>query len=114
MTDLCHVQINVLPLWPKGFRLICVLFDKGRKEFPGDQWALGWVQFAVCLLIIGVAVIEMWLLDPNKTHLERFSASSQGEVGGNILDLIPWRRHFLFSFQSLCQALMAWVVFDHM
>ena len=114
MADLCHVQMNVLPLWPKGFRITCVLFSKGRQEFSGDRGAIVWVQFAVCLLTIGVAVIEMWLLDPEKTHLERFSVPGPGEVGGNVLDLTPWRRHILSSFQSLCQTLMAWVVLDHM
>lgn len=107
-------QINGLSLWPRVFRITCIFFDRARIEFPGDQWAIGWVQFALCLLVIGIGILEMWLLDPQNTNLIRFGDEYQSDAHWSGLDLEPGKRHSLSRFHSLCETLMAWIVFFQM
>ena len=60
---------------------------------------------------MGIAVFEMWLLDPGRSHLIRFGYPDTRDGGRTVKDLPPERISTLNSFQSLCTALIVWIAF---
>jgi len=77
---------------------------------------MGWIQCALCLLFMGLAGFNMWVINPDNTKLVRFD-SWPGAMfldGWNGLDLPPGRQNTLSHFQGLCRLLMAWIVFVQM
>jgi hypothetical protein len=101
-------------LFPQILRVLTVIYGVSRKKFSMHDWMLRFIQSIVCIALIALAVFDMWILDPENTHILRFQPKTASiAVGNNIppwggLVLPHWRQTLLGCFQRLCYILLVW------
>ena len=103
-------------LFPQILRVLTVIYGVSRKKFSMHDWMLRFIQSVACIALIALAIFDIWILNPENTHILRFQPEVTSIAVGN--DIPPWgglvlphwRQTLLGYFQRLCDILIAWCV----
>ena len=98
--------------WPKTFRVISVLYDRSRLEFPGRERRLMLLQATIAICSGSCGAFVMWILNPENTAMIRFveGYAIPHDPTSDGSRLLPEEQQLLYDFFSISKALLAWVL----
>ena len=94
-------------IWPKTFRMISIFYDYSQSDFPGRSGVLILLQAIVTACSAACGCWIMFVLNPSNMRMIRFADPPSGSSSDG--SLLPYEeQRLLYTFSSLCKALLAW------